>query len=117
MNQSLNLWRKSDKSLILMVVALSSLGVVMVASSSIDFAGLKYQNPLYFSIRQCVFVIIAFISGILAFLIPTKHWLQFGWLYLVLAFALLIAVLIPGIGKEVNGSRRWIPLGIVNWQP
>ncbi len=116
MKPSVILWQNSDKSLIFLVMVLCSLGVVMVSSSSIDFASFNYQAPLYFSIRQSIFAVIALVAGTVAFFIPTRHWLDFGWLYLILAFVLLVLVLIPGIGREVNGSRRWIPMGFINVQ-
>ena len=113
---SLLLWYDSDKSLVILVLLLCSLGVVMVTSSSIDFANYNYQSPWYFSVRQLIFLGLACCAGTVAFFIPTRHWLDYGWLYLMLAFLLLVAVLIPGIGREVNGSRRWIPLGLINIQ-
>lgn len=109
-------WLHCDKVLVFLIGVLSCLGVVMVASSSIDFAGLHYQHLFYFSLRQAVFTLIALVAGLVTFLIPSRHWLQFGWVYLLLAFLLLLLVLIPGIGKEVNGSRRWIGLGLINLQ-
>ena len=116
MTDFIQLWQRSDKVLVALVMLLCSIGVVMVSSSSIDYANHHYGQPLFFSMRQSIFFVLAIGAGTVAFYIPTQHWLTYGWLYLMLAFLLLVLVLIPGIGKEVNGSRRWIPLGLVNIQ-
>lgn len=105
-----------DKSLLLIVALLACIGVVMMGSASIDFAAQKYGNPFFYISRQLVFLIIAIVAGIVTFFIPVKEWYRMGAICLLAAFLLLILVLIPGIGKEVNGSMRWIPLGIVNLQ-
>lgn len=116
MTDFIQLWQRCDKVLVALVMLLCSIGVVMVSSSSIDYANHHYGQPLFFSMRQSIFFVLAIVAGTVAFYIPTQHWLTYGWLYLMLAFLLLVLVLIPGIGKEVNGSRRWIPLGLVNIQ-
>jgi cell division protein FtsW len=71
----------------------------------------------YFLLRQSVFVIVGLAVGWLTFKVPTRQWQRWApWLF-VGGLALLALVLIPGIGRNVNGSQRWLPLGILNLQP
>ncbi|CAA0083848.1 putative peptidoglycan glycosyltransferase FtsW [BD1-7 clade bacterium] len=116
MNMLTEHFRFIDKRMLVLVGALASMGLIMMGSASIDYAAHKYGAPHFYIGRQFVFLVLASIAGVAAFMIPTKQWYRFGWLALLMAFALLIAVLIPGIGREVNGSMRWIPLGPVNLQ-
>ncbi|MFN3580355.1 MAG: putative lipid II flippase FtsW [Pseudomonas sp.] len=111
--------RRFDLDLPLLVAALCllGLGLVMVSSASMEVAAGQLGNPLYFMTRQFVYVLIGL--GALAFTlsVPIKLWEQFRFPLLFLGIALLIAVLIPGIGREVNGSWRWIAVGPINVQP
>lgn len=108
--------RHVDKTLMVLVMALASIGLVMMSSASIDFAAQKYGDPFYFMYRQMIFLMIAMVAGISAFLVPTNTWYEKGWICLLVGFLLLVLVLIPGIGREVNGSMRWISLGPINLQ-
>ena len=105
-----------DRSLLIIVLALASLGVVMMGSASIDFSGQKYGDPFFHITRQLIFFVIAIVAAIVTYMIPVKLWYRKGGLCLLASFTLLILVLIPGIGREVNGSMRWIPLGPINIQ-
>jgi len=97
-----------DSYLLLSVGTLMLFGLVMVASASMPVAQHNMGNPYYFLIRQMVFAIIAMVGVVAMLRIPINTLQRFGGMWLVLALILLIAVLIPGIGHEVNGSRRWI---------
>ena len=109
-----------DQFLLWLVVILSGVGLVMVYSASVDVAALKkvshYQNYFYL-LRHFIYLIISIFSGALAFLIPINFWQKFAPSFFIFGIILLIAVLVPGIGKTVNGSQRWIPIGIMNFQP
>jgi cell division protein FtsW len=109
-----------DQFLLWLVLILSGVGLVMVYSASVDVAALKkvshYQNYFYL-LRHFIYLIISFFSGALAFLIPINFWQKFAPSFFIFGIILLIAVLVPGIGKTVNGSQRWIPIGIMNFQP
>ncbi len=112
--------RELDPMLVWPAVALLLIGLVMVYSSSIAIAeGSRftgYQSN-YFLVRHVIFLGIGFAAGLIAFQFSMRQWQQFApWLFL-LGVVLLIAVLIPGVGREVNGAQRWIPLGPVNLQP
>lgn len=109
-----------DPLLLWIILILSGVGLVMVYSASVDVAALKqisnYQN-YYYLLRHFVYLIISVFCGFIAFLIPISFWQKFAPSFFILGLILLIAVLIPGIGKIVNGSQRWIPLGFMNFQP
>jgi len=109
-----------DQLLVWAVLSLALIGLVMVYSASITLAdGPKYANysSNFFLIRHMISLAIALGVGIWAFKIPTKVWDRYSPIVFGFTVLLLIAVLIPGIGKGVNGAKRWIPLGIMNFQP
>ena len=95
-------------------------GLVMVYSASIATAeGSKFTGyqSAYFLVRHGIFVSIGLIAGVVAFQIPLRVWQQAApWLFVV-GFLLLLAVLVPHVGRSVNGAQRWLPLGPVNLQP
>lgn len=90
-------------------------GLAIVGSASIDIAAQTYDNSFYFIIRQAAYIGIGLIVALAVANVPMAWWLRSGWLLLFAAFALLILVLTP-LGVSVNGSTRWIPLGIFNVQ-
>ncbi|GBG02550.1 putative lipid II flippase FtsW [Azospira sp. I13] len=109
-----------DMLLLWSVLGLLALGLVMVYSSSIATAeGSKAfgHHPTYFLVRHGVFLAVALVAAAVAFQVPVKVWQELApWLFLGGA-VLLAIVLIPGIGRDVNGARRWLPLGVANLQP
>ena len=92
------------------------LGLVMMTSASIAIADRLAQEPLYYLERQSVGVVLGLVAAALAMMIPTQAWERLAIPLLLLAFIFLVIVLIPGIGHEVNGSRRWLSLGTLNFQ-
>lgn len=108
--------RRLDWRLIMIAGALLLIGVVVVASASMEVANAKHHNPFYHVIRHLVFLAIALVIGSFSFLLSTQNWNRLGWLLLAAAFALLILVIMPGVGREVNGSMRWIRIGPINVQ-
>lgn len=110
----------ADQVLIWLVVAILSWGIVMVFSASIAMP----DNPrfgkiahYYFFQRHLMSVGLGFVAAVLAFQIPMKVWEHWApWLFIA-SILLLIAVLIPHVGTVVNGARRWLSLGIMNFQP
>ena len=109
-----------DNVLTWIVTALLSIGLVMVYSASIDTseAG-KYTNyqPTYFLVRHAIFILTGVVAGVFAFQIPTQVWQKYSPLLFLLGVVLLLVVLIPGVGRSVNGSRRWLSLFVINLQP
>jgi cell division protein FtsW len=109
-----------DRTLVWLVVLLLGLGVVMVYSSSIAIAeagrNTAYQ-PTFYLVRHIVFVAMGVFCALVAFQVPMRLWQQAAPYLFLTGLALLIVVLIPGVGREVNGSRRWISLYVMNLQP
>jgi cell division protein FtsW len=109
-----------DVSLAWSALLLLALGLVMVYSSSIAMAEASRHTgfrPWYFLVRHGLFLAAGLATAAVAFQVPMKAWQRLApWLFVAGAL-LLVLVLIPGIGKSVNGSRRWLPLGFVNVQP
>jgi len=109
-----------DVSLLWTTLLLLAIGLVMVYSASIAMAESSAHTGFrawYFLARHALFTCIGVVAAVVAFQIPVKVWQRLApWLFLAGA-ALLIVVLVPGIGKVVNGSRRWISLFVVNIQP
>jgi cell division protein FtsW len=95
-------------------------GLVMVYSASIAMAeGSKFtgHQDTYFLLRHSVFLAIGLVVGAVAFQVPLRFWQELApWLFLA-GVVLLVVVLIPHVGREVNGARRWLPLGPINMQP
>jgi cell division protein FtsW len=111
--------RRFDMDMPLLVAALCllGLGLVMVSSASMEVAAGQLGNPLFYMIRQLVYVLIGFAALVFVLSVPIRLWEQFRFPLLFIGIALLIAVLIPGVGREVNGSWRWIAVGPINIQP
>jgi cell division protein FtsW len=115
-----SVWREYDEALLWVGIALLGTGLVMVYSSSIAIAeGGRYgvSQPAYFLVRQLLFVAIGTLAAIMAFQVPMRLWQQAAPYLFLFGAVLLMLVLMPGIGREVNGSRRWLPLLVVNLQP
>ena len=109
--------RRVDGWLLFSALFLLFLGWLMVTSASMEVAGSRYGNPFFFSIRHGIYVLMGLGLGLFIVLIPMRWWYDNSFVLLLMAFLLLLAVLVPGIGREINGSSRWISLGIVNLQP
>jgi len=101
------------------VLLLLGLGLVMVYSASIAIAEAKFGegSSYYFLARQASYILAGIAVGIGCFRIPLRWWQAYSHYLLGLGILLLLVVLIPGISHEINGSRRWIPLGITSFQP
>jgi cell division protein FtsW len=109
-----------DRSLAWAALLLVAAGLVMVYSASIAIAeAARYtgQNPAYFLLRHSVFVALSLAGAMAVFLVPVAWWQKGApWLFAA-CFALLVLVLIPGVGREVNGARRWLNLYVATVQP
>ena len=105
-----------DISLVFVMLGLLTFGWVMVTSASMLVALDDYNNPYFYSIRQGFFAIISILLFLLALLIPTKNYEKNFSAFFFIMLIILVAVLVPGIGKSVNGARRWIPLIVINIQ-
>ena len=105
-----------DSTVIILVVALLMIGLIMVASSSISIADSKTSTPFYYFYKQLMAVALGLAAAMVIFKIRLVYWEKSGMILLAVSFALVVLVLVPGIGKTVNGSTRWIPIGVLNFQ-
>ncbi|WP_245503640.1 putative lipid II flippase FtsW [Aquabacterium lacunae] len=109
-----------DQPLMWVAISLMMLGLVMVYSASIALPeSPKYANyqPTHFFMRHLLSIGLALTAGAVVSQIPMAVWERWApWLFVV-ALLLLMLVLVPHVGKGVNGARRWLPLGVMNFQP
>nr|WP_294841316.1 putative lipid II flippase FtsW [uncultured Methylotenera sp.] len=109
-----------DQSLLWVTLILLGMGLVMVYSASIAIAesdkALGY-NSSYYLVRQAIFLVVSLTAGFVAFNVPMAWWQKMAPYLFLVGLALLVLVLIPGIGKVVGGSRRWLSLFVINLQP
>lgn len=109
-----------DAKLLLVGIALVGFGLLMVYSASIALAdGPRYANygRYYFVIRHTAFVTIGLVGALFVASVPMQVWRKLALPIFIISLLLLLVVLIPGIGRTVNGARRWLPLGPINFQP
>ena len=109
-----------DPILVWSILILLALGLVMVYSASIAFAATDHDTGFrttYYLMRQAIFIGVGLLAGAVAFQFPTKWWQRYSAYLFLFGIALLILVLIPHVGREINGSRRWLSLFVVNLQP
>lgn len=108
-----------DNNILFAAILLLTLGLLMVYSASIAYAGKDSGsgNQYFYMIRHIMAISLGLVIGVLAFNLPTSFWQKNSNKIIVGVIILLIAVLIPHVGRLVNGSRRWLPLGLLNLQP
>jgi cell division protein FtsW len=106
-----------DNVMLFVSILLVLTGLIMIASASIDIAEARSGNPFHYVIRHGIFIVLGCIAGVFTYQLPSSWWEKTGWLALSASLVLLLVVLLPGIGKEVNGSTRWISFGGLNFQP
>ncbi len=109
-----------DQSLVWAVLLLMAIGIVMVYSASIAIAEAERftgNRAHFYLVRQSMFVGIGLVAAAIAFQVPTAIWQRFApWLF-GFGVLLLVLVLVPGVSREINGARRWLPLVVFNLQP
>lgn len=109
-----------DQPLVFVTLGLLLWGLVMVYSASIampDNPKFVHYSQTHFLMRHVVSILVGLIMGVLAFQVPLEKWEKVAPWVFVTSLALLIAVLLPFVGKGVNGATRWISLGMMNFQP
>jgi cell division protein FtsW len=105
-----------DNVTILITAAILLLGLVMMTSASISIADKQMHEPLHFLERQINGVALGVLLAMIAMAIPTAVWERLSMPLLTVGFLFLVVVLVPGVGHEVNGSRRWLRAGFMNFQ-
>ncbi|UTV97990.1 putative lipid II flippase FtsW [Marinomonas rhizomae] len=113
---SLREFAQIDAVFVAAVVSILALGMVMVSSASISISETIHGHPYFFMGRQGLYLAIGLVFGWVLLSLPTHQLQKWGILMMGLSLILLILVLMPGIGKSVNGSRRWINLVVFNLQ-
>jgi cell division protein FtsW len=98
-------------------LGLLGLGLVMITSASSEVAAALSGNTLYHMVRHLFYLVLGLGACLLTMLVPMSSWQRNGARLLIAAFILLILVLLPGIGRAVNGASRWIGFGFFNVQP
>ena len=106
-----------DTVLLTLGATLISIGVIAIASASIEYGDFHFGNPWHHTQRHAAYLMLAITLGALAYMAPAASVQRLSPWLLFLAVALLILVMIPGIGREVNGAQRWLPLGVITLQP
>jgi len=105
-----------DMVLLYITLVLLGLGLVMVMSASIPLAEKQMGQPFAYLQRQSVHIVLVLVAAFMVSRIPVQQWEKTGPVLLFLGFILLVAVLLPGVGKKINGSMRWLPLGVISLQ-
>ncbi|MDP1574251.1 MAG: putative lipid II flippase FtsW [Coxiellaceae bacterium] len=105
-----------DRWILAIALTLICFGLLMVSSASMVVSDQMYHEPFYYLLRQLIYLLGGFFVAWIITRIPLSFWEEAGFMLLLLCFALLAAVLIPGIGSVINGSRRWIHLGFLSLQ-
>lgn len=105
-----------DPYLLAIVTTLLFGGLVILASASISISDNATNDPFFYVSRQAVAALLGGLAGFTCLFVPMRFWANTGPLMLLIAFALLLVVLVPGVGYTANGSTRWIRLGVINLQ-
>ncbi|NUT60436.1 putative lipid II flippase FtsW [Herbaspirillum sp. C9C3] len=109
-----------DQPLIWVVLLLMLFGMVMVYSASValpDSPKYASYSNYHFLIRQAIFIVLSIVAGAVVFRVPIETWQKWAPYLFSITLILLLMVLIPGVGKGVNGAKRWLSLKIINLQP
>ncbi|HWK55633.1 MAG TPA: putative peptidoglycan glycosyltransferase FtsW, partial [Hyphomicrobiales bacterium] len=105
-----------DPWLLIMVALLLVIGLVMMTSASVEIASRQYGDELYHFKRQLVFLGMGLCGAMVMVMMPMRFWYKGSVAWMALACLMLVLVLVPGVGREVNGSSRWFRLGFFSLQ-
>ncbi|MEQ1815699.1 MAG: putative lipid II flippase FtsW [Nitrosomonas sp.] len=118
-NQKQRVLADFDQALVWSVVLLLSIGLIMIYSASIAIAEAQFgaDRAGYYLLRHSAYLAVGLLLGLVTFQVPMRIWQKYVTYVFMISVLMLVLVLIPGIGHEVNGSQRWISLYVVNIQP
>ena len=105
-----------DHFLLLAGVALISIGLLMVASTSMVISDQQFGYPMHFFLRQVAYVGVSVFLGAFVLMIKMEQWETYSGYLLIFSLLLLVIVLVPGLSWQVNGSSRWVNLGFISVQ-
>ncbi|MEC8645278.1 MAG: putative lipid II flippase FtsW [Pseudomonadota bacterium] len=97
-------------------LALLVFGSIMVGSASMEIGLRDYDNPFHLVATHHIYIFLGLLAFVFVLGLPMIFWKRMSWVFLIISLLLLITVLLPGFGKEVNGSTRWIQIGPINLQ-
>ncbi len=106
-----------DPYLLFATIGLMLMGLVLVTTASINFASVNFDNPWFFMQRQLIFMLLAVFVGLAVLSLSSQFFYKSSTVLLFVGLFALALLFIPGLAIEVNGSRRWLPLGLFNLQP
>ncbi|MDA1371593.1 MAG: putative lipid II flippase FtsW [Proteobacteria bacterium] len=110
-------YSRSLNPVLLIASLLLVCGLLMMTSASVEIASSQYGDPFYHFKRQGLFALLGLSVLVVTLNVPLSFWQKSSWFLLMGSYAMLLLVLVPGVGKVVNGSARWIDLGFFNLQP
>lgn len=105
-----------DSMLLTITLLLIAFGLVMVASSSMVIADRQFGAPFYYIIKQFIFIAAGLVGAFVLTRVPTAFWSRYSFGFLILGMLLLMVVFVPGFGRVINGSRRWLNFGFIGFQ-
>ena len=109
-----------DAGLLWSALILLAFGLVMVYSASIataEASRFTHGNSAYFAVRHAAFLAVGIVAGMIAFQVPMRAWQKVSPALFILGVGMLVVVLVPGLGREINGARRWLSFGVGTVQP
>ena len=105
-----------DHTMIICFVALLSIGLIMITSATLDYALDMRSNPYYFITKQLIYLSMGLILAAIISKIKLSFYYDYGKYFLLLSFIISLIIFIPGLGKEINGAKRWLDLGFITIQ-
>ncbi|CBW29481.1 putative lipid II flippase FtsW [Haemophilus influenzae] len=104
-----------DRALFWLFVILLLIGLIAVTSASIPYSSRLFNDPFYFAKRDAIYVLLSLLTCYISLHISSSQWEK--WHAKIFLFSVILLLLVPFIGTSVNGAKRWISLGILNFQP
>ncbi len=108
---------KIDYTILVVVIALVLIGVLAVSSASVVLSFERFGNNFHYLKSQLVFVALGLLAMVGTTMIDYRYWRKIAYTLMLITIGLLVAVFIPGIGRELGGARAWIYIGPINFQP
>ena len=105
-----------DHTLIICFAALLSIGMIMITSATLDYALDQKSNPYYFITKHLIYLSMGIVLSVIISKIKLSFYYDYGKYFLLLSFIISLVIFIPGLGKEINGAKRWLDLGFITIQ-
>jgi len=105
-----------DHTLVICFVALLSIGLIMITSATLDYALQETSNPYHFITKHLIYLSMGIVISVIISKIKLSFYYDYGKYFLLLSFIISLIIFIPGLGKEINGAKRWLDLGFITIQ-